>query len=68
MDLKKQREMKQMTQEQVATAVGIARESYTNIENGVRRPSVDVARRIGSTLEFPWPMLFDETEEKSDHP
>lgn len=60
MDLKSIREAKQMTQSQVAEKVGIARESYTNIENGVRRPSVGVAQKIGAVLDFPWAMLFEE--------
>lgn len=60
MDLKKIRESRKMTQSQVADKAGIARESYTNIENGVRRPSVKVARRIGIVLGFDWTELFDD--------
>ncbi len=63
MDLKKMREAKQLTQTQVAEAVGIARESYTNIENGVRRPSVKVAMRLGDVLDFKWALLFEDDEQ-----
>ncbi len=65
MDLKSKREAKQLTQSQVAEKVGIARESYTNIENGVRRPSVGVAQKIGAVLDFPWVMLFEESEKEA---
>lgn len=67
MDLKKIREAKHMTQGQVAERCGIARESYTNIENGVRRPSVGVAQRLGTVLDFPWANLFEDPE-KDDQP
>ena len=53
MDLKSIREAKQMTQSQVAEKVGIARESYTNIENGVRPLRGRCAknrRRVGVSL------------------
>lgn len=62
MDLKGLREAKHMTQGQVADAVGIARESYTNIENGIRNPSVKVARRLGSVLEFDWCQLYEDDQ------
>ena len=58
--LKEKREAKKMTQSQVAQAVGIARESYTNIENGARRPSVQVAQKLGAVLDFNWPDLFED--------
>lgn len=58
--LKEKREAKKMTQSQVAQAVGIARESYTNIENGARRPSVQVAQKLGAVLDFYWPDLFEQ--------
>jgi DNA-binding XRE family transcriptional regulator len=32
-----------LTQEQIASAIGIDRSAYSKIENGIRKPSVDVA-------------------------
>lgn len=63
MDLKKIREEKNLTQDEIARKIGINRCSYTNIENGMRRPSVDVAKKIGKELGFAWAQLFDEGEE-----
>ena len=48
-----------LTQEQVATGANIERAYYTQIELGVRRPSVSVAKRIASELEFDWTIFFD---------
>lgn len=62
MDLKKIREDKNLTQDELSRKIGLSRCSYTNIENGIRKPSVDVAKRIGKELGFPWIMLFDESE------
>lgn len=58
MNLKNVRLTRGMTQKDVATAAGIARESYTNIENGVRRPSVLVAKKIADVLGIEWSELF----------
>ncbi|WP_051330754.1 ATP-binding protein [Aneurinibacillus terranovensis] len=60
--LVKMREGKRYTQEQVAAFSNIKRAYYTQIENGKRTPSVDVARRIAKTLDFNWNFLFEETE------
>lgn len=50
-NLKKLREKKKITQEQLAEEVGIARTTYTNIELGIKNPSFDVAVRIKEVLE-----------------
>jgi putative transcriptional regulator len=44
------RKRRGLTQEQVATAVGIDRTAYCRIERGNRRPPVDVAIRIAEVL------------------
>ncbi len=54
------REGKKYTQAQVAAAVNIQRAYYTQIENGVRTPSVPVAQKIAATLQFDWTRFFDE--------
>lgn len=64
MDLKQVRKKAGLTQEDVARAVEVARESYTNIENGVRRPSVRVAKKLGKALGFDWSELFETDEKK----
>ena len=66
MDLKGRRIAKQLTQGQVAERVGLARESYTNIENGIRMPSVSVAKKLGEVLGFPWVEIFEDQEVQHD--
>ncbi|MFT9848839.1 helix-turn-helix domain-containing protein [Aneurinibacillus sp. REN35] len=54
------RESKGYTQEQVAAGADIKRAYYTQIENGVRTPSVPVAQKIAGILQFEWTFFFDE--------
>lgn len=57
-DLKKQRMEKGMTQEQLANKVGVVRTTISNIECGLMRPSVEVAKLIGAELEFDWTLFY----------
>lgn len=52
--LKKNRLEKGFTQEEVAKAAQIGRAYYTMIENGTRKPSVIVSKKIGEKLGFDW--------------
>lgn len=61
--LKNIRETKKLTQAEVAEKAGVARAYYTNIENGVRRPSVDVAKRIGQALGSDWTRFYETEKE-----
>lgn len=56
--LKNIRNDKGLTQEDVANACSIARSYYTHIENGVKTPSVPVAKKIGNILQFEWTVFF----------
>ncbi|PTQ56097.1 MAG: hypothetical protein BSOLF_0839 [Candidatus Carbobacillus altaicus] len=62
-DLRKQ---KGMTQDEVAKKIQINRSFYTQIENGVRNPSVDTAKKIADVLSFNWTLFFEASshEEK----
>ena len=64
--LKEIREKSGYSQEQVAEAVNLSRAAYTNIENFVRRPSPDVAIRIGNFLSFDWTLFFTEWRQLYD--
>jgi len=55
------RNKKNMTQEEVSDLCDIKRPYYSMIENGKRRPSVDVAKRIATVLEFDWILFFART-------
>ena len=60
MDLKDRREKQGYTQQRLALAVGVTQTAISLIENGERKPSVKVARRLGSLLGFDWTELFDD--------
>lgn len=62
--LTKSRNEKQLTQEQVAVLASyddkrITRQYYGMIENGDRRPSVDVAKSIAKVLGINWTIFFE---------
>lgn len=60
------RSKKNYTQEQVAALASyngkrISRQFYGMIENGDRRPSVEVAKSIAKVLDINWTIFFDIT-------
>lgn len=62
--LTKLRNKKGLTHEQVAILVSdgnkkITRQYYGMIENGSRRPSVEVAKSIAKILEIKWTIFFE---------
>ena len=60
MELREIRRGQQFSQKSVANAAGISRAAYANIENGKRRPSPKVAKRIGGFLGFDWTRFYDD--------
>ena len=51
------------TQTQIAEAVGITQQMYSFIELGVRRPSVEVAKKIAAVMGFNWTRFFEDEDE-----
>lgn len=49
-----------MTQEEVAERVGIARTTYAMIETGKRNTSVENVKKIAKVLNFEWTLFFEE--------
>lgn len=49
-----------MTQSELATLAGVRQNTVSQWESGKRRPSVEVAKRIGSVLGFDWSQLYEE--------
>ena len=60
MDLETLRKAAGKSQAEVAEDIGISRAAYSNIENGKRRPSVEVAKRIATVLGFDWTRFYEE--------
>ena len=58
MELKTIRKKKNLSQFAVARKAGISRGSYANIESGKRRPSPEVAQRLGECLGFDWTIFY----------
>jgi putative transcriptional regulator len=56
--LKNTRYSTNMTHDEVAEAAEISRSYYTNIEAGIKNPSVNVAKRIAKVLSFEWTLFF----------
>lgn len=62
--LKQVRENHELSQKEAAEKIGISYPHYNFIENGDRRPSPEVAKRIAEILGFPdeWYKLLEPTE------
>lgn len=60
--LKKIREEKGMTQEQLAQCSGISRRMIQKYESAVARPRYDAAEKLASALEIPVSTLLGENE------
>lgn len=58
--LKELRKSTKKSAADVATDVGVTAQYYNFIENGKRRPSVAVAKRIADVLGFEWTRFFEE--------
>lgn len=49
-----------LTQEEVAERVGIARTTYAMYEQGNRTPKVPTAKKIAGVLKFEWQLFFED--------
>jgi len=60
MDLQDLRKKKCYTQNGLAKLCGVTQQAIQQYENGSRRPSPEVAIRLGELLGFEWTRFFDE--------
>jgi len=58
------RENNGLSQKEVAGSTDITVQHYNYIENGERRPSPEIARKIAAVLGFEWTRFY---EEESSH-
>ena len=59
--LLKFREKAGFSQQYVAEKCEISQQAYSYIENGKRKPSVKVAKKIAEILNFPWEKFYEDT-------
>ena len=59
-DLKVERHRAGMTQQQLADAIGVIRQTISNIEIGVAKPSIPTARALGEVLKLDWKKFFED--------
>lgn len=48
----------------ISEKVGITQTYYFYIEKGCRRPSPEVAKKIGDLLDFDWTRFYEEEKEE----
>ena len=56
------RKKKGLTQAEFAQALGVSQRMVAAIEAGDRRPSVELAKKIGQKLGFWWTEFYEEEE------
>lgn len=60
------REIKSMSEKQVADLCGISQPAYHQIEHGHKNPSVPTAQRIARALGFDWTLFYPEPSKKAE--
>ena len=67
--LRKYREMKHLTQQKMASKLGIAHSGYVCVENGYKEPSLSVLKRISEVTGYPIEaLIYENDDEKSTLP
>lgn len=57
-NLKKYRQFRELTQEELANKVSVRRETITRLENAKYNPSLELAVKISKALDIPIENLF----------
>lgn len=63
--MREKRELKGLTQQQLADLIGRDRSLIAKIENG-SRPSVETAKKIAAILGFEWTRFFDDAPDSKE--
>lgn len=64
--LKEKRIAKGLTLHELSAQVGVSWQSISYYENGSRRPTPDVAMKIGACLDFPWTRFYEDGKKESE--
>lgn len=57
--LTKMRKERNLDQQDVAELIGTTQQFYNYVENGKRRPSPEIAIKIGKVLNFDWRLFYE---------
>lgn len=57
--LVKKRKLKKMSQEELAIKCDVSQVTIARIENGERRPSPELAKKIADVLDFSWTKFYE---------
>lgn len=61
--LQKLREMRGLTQKEIADVSKVSQQHYSLIETGERRPSPELAKKIADVLGFEWTKFYESDGE-----
>jgi putative transcriptional regulator len=64
--VREQRVQHEMSQAELAAALGVSRQTVISIENGRYLPSLPLAFRIARFFELPVDKMFDPEEEETE--
>lgn len=67
MNLKEIRKKKEMTQEDVATAIGMSNQAIHYYENNLREPNLATLKKLSNVLGVTVDELIWEEEKEADH-
>lgn len=54
-----------LDQQDVAELIGTTQQFYNYVENGKRRPSPEIAIKIGKVLDFEWTKFYEKKTKKN---
>lgn len=57
-NLREERKKAGMTQAELGNKIGTVRQTISNIENGISRPSIETAQAIAKVLGFDWARFY----------
>lgn len=58
--LRRIRNERGLSQKDIANFIGTTTTFYTYVENGQRRPSPEIAQKIGKILDFDWTRFYSK--------
>lgn len=64
-NLKREREKKNISQDELARLIDVQRQSISAIERGITKPTVENAKKIAEVLGLDWTKFYDKDTESN---